>query len=121
MRGDLVILDAAKIEAERKERLLSKTGFYNAVGVFACTGAKLLRGESVSLLIARRVSRWMGVDLKALLERWADGERDIDDDTKDLALVGESTRRHAQHREATDRNTQHGDAGRADALAGVTD
>lgn len=111
MRGDLVILDAAKIEAQRKERLLSKTGFYSAVGVFACTGAKLLRGECVSLLIARRVSRWMGVDLKTLLEGWADEERDIDDATKDLALLGESTRS----------NAQRSNVGQTDAGVGLTD
>ena len=108
MRGDLVILDSAKIEAHRKKRLLGKSGFYDAVGVFSNTGAKLLRGQPVSLLVARRVSDWMGGDLETLIERWVD---DVGDGTKGLAVLGESTQR----------NAVQGEARQAVAEVGLTD
>lgn len=75
MRGDLVIVDTAKVEAFRKEQALSKTGFYEAIGVFGQTGGKLLTGKPVSLMVARRVAEWMGIKLQDLIESWADDEQ----------------------------------------------
>ncbi|MCK4294043.1 MAG: hypothetical protein KAY65_12660 [Planctomycetes bacterium] len=75
MRGDLVIIDAARVEAFRKEQALSKTGFYEAIRVFPQTGGKVLNGKPVSLMIARRVAEWMGVRIQKLIKSWPDEQQ----------------------------------------------
>jgi len=88
MRGDLVIVDVTRAEAFRKKQALGKTGFYDAVGVFPRTGAKLLNGKPVSLKVAKRLAKAIGVKVQSIIEGWVeddgDNNRDVDNDEQQI-------------------------------------
>ena len=72
MRGDLVTIKRDLIEKYRRANALSKGEFFAKCPIHFPTGTKMLRGEPVSLVTAKKVALVMGVDVQELIRAWVD-------------------------------------------------
>jgi len=70
MRGDRVIVELGLIEKFRKERALSRVQLYKKLSIHFLTGAKMFRGQPISLVTAKKVASALRVPAAEIIARW---------------------------------------------------
>ena len=72
MRGDTVTIKCDLIKQYRRTHALSKAEFYAKCRIHFITGSNMLRGETVSLVTAKKVAAVLGIKVQELIQSWND-------------------------------------------------
>lgn len=92
MMGDMVIVKSGLIEQFRKKNALSKRDLAAKFSIHWVTSSRALTGRPVNLSIAKKIARIMGIPAPNLIEKWIDGDGDMNKGTSN----GEKQESHIQ-------------------------